>query len=191
MPRYPTASLLILLALTACTPRDLVMGGGAALGTASMQERGIRGAVSDYNLRLLINDAWFKSSLDLYSRASLMISNGKIILIGRVPREELRTNAETLAHEATGHTIINRMTVGDDFGFTQSLTDKTTSARLRAALTFDRDVNALNFDIATINGVVYLVGEAQNEREERRVRYLASTIPTVLSVESYIHIPEL
>ncbi len=193
MPRSCSTSALIvlLISLTACGPRDLLLGTGAAVGTASLQERGLRGAASDYGLRLAINDAWFKASLDLYERASLMISNGRVVMIGRVPSEELRIRAHALAETAARRPVINRLTVGDDLGFQRELADKSISLQLQSALTFDRDVNAVNYDVATVNGVVYLIGEAQNEREERRVRYLATTISGVQAVESFIQVPEI
>lgn len=192
MPRFYSPGLLIVLLLLAgCGPRDVLLGTGVAAGTAGMQERGVSGAMSDYNLRLLINDAWFKASLELYQRASLMISNGKIVIIGRIPTEAMRMQAQSLAEKAAGRSVINRLQVGDDLTFGQGLSDKGITAQVRAKLTFDRDVNALNFDVATVNGIVYLVGEAESTREERRVRYLASTVGGVVSLESHIHVPEI
>jgi osmotically-inducible protein OsmY len=191
MPRFRTAGLMLaLLALAGCGPRDLLLGTGVAAGTASLQERGMSGAMSDYNLRLLINDAWFKNSLELYQHASLMISKGRIVIIGRVPTEAMRLQAERLAHAAAKTAIINRLQVGDALTLGQSLQDKSITTQIQAKLTFDRDVNALNFDVATVNGIVYVVGEAESEREERRIRYLASSVGGVKAIESHIHVPE-
>jgi osmotically-inducible protein OsmY len=191
MPRLgpPAIALVCLLALSACTPRDILMGGGAAVGTAAMQERGMRGAASDYNLRLLINDAWFKASLDLYQRVSLLISQGRIVLIGRVPDEAMRLRAESLAQTAAGRAVTNRISVGPDIGLQRRLEDDALSARLEATLTFDRDVSALNYDVETRDGVVYLIGEARSESEQRRVIYLAHRLPGIRAVESFIALP--
>lgn len=183
-------SLLLALLLTACAPRDLLLSGGGAVGVASMQERGVSGALSDYQLRLAINEAWFHASLQLYGRASLMISEGRVVIIGRVPTQQLVDLASQLAVAAGAHEPVNRMTVGPDFPFVQRLEDDSISLRLEGTYTFDRDVRALNYDVETKDGTVYLIGEAASDREKRRVIWLAKNFPGVRDVESYVHVTE-
>lgn len=187
-----TAGLMaaLLLALPACTPREMLMGVGGAAGTATMQERGLRGAMSDYQLRLAINESWFHHSLQLYERASLMISRGRVVIIGRVPSTELRELAETLARQAGAVYIANRLTVGPDIAFGQRLEDDSISLRLEGTYTFDRDVKALNYDVETKDGTVYVIGEAASARERQRVIYLARWFPGVKAVEAYIEVAE-
>lgn len=190
MPHHRTAAVIILcLGVAACTPRDMLMGSGAAVGTAAMQERGLRGAANDYNTRLLINDAWFKHSLEMYQRVSLLISQRRVVIIGRVPDESIRLKAEQLAAQASGQKIVNRITVGPDISLQRRLEDDALSARLEGTLMFDRDVAAINYDVETRDGVVYLIGEARSDSESRRVAHLASQLPGIRAVENYIALP--
>lgn len=188
--RSAPALILALVLLAACTPRDLLLGGGGALGVASMQERGVSGAMSDYQLRLAINEAWFHASLQLYERASLMISKGRVVIIGRVPSEELADLAVRLAVKAGAQNPVSRLTIGPDIPLGQRLADDSVALRLEGAYTFDRDVNALNYDVESKDGTVYLMGEAASEREKRRVIYMARNFPGVRAVESYVHVTE-
>ncbi len=191
MPDCAKAGLIaVLVVLSACTPRDLLMGVGGSAGIASMQERGIDGALSDYQLRLAINDAWFKSSLQLYERASLLISKQRVVIIGRVPTQELKELAETLAKQAGATNIANRLTIGPDIAFGQRLEDDSIALRLEGTYTFDRDVKALNYDVETKDGTVYVIGEAASARERQRVIYLARWFPGVKAVEAYIEVVE-
>lgn len=184
------AGLIFLTALAACTPRDLLFTGGAAAGTASMQERGLSGALSDYQLRLAINESWFHHSLQLYERASLMISKGRVVIIGRVPSEELKALASELAIKAGAVNPLNRLTIGPDLALGVRLTDESISLRLEGVYTFDRDVKALNYDVETKDGTVYVIGEAASMRERQRVMYLARYFPGVKTVEAFIEVTE-
>jgi len=191
MPDRAQAWLIaILLLLTACTPRDLLLGAGGAAGTASMQERGISGALTDYQLRLAINESWFHHSIQLYERASLMISKGRVVIIGRVPSQELKTLAQELAVKAGAVNPQNRLTIGPDRSLGTRLADESISLRLEGVYTFDRDVKALNYDVETNDGTVYVIGEAESTRERQRVMYLARYFPGVKSVEAFIDVTE-
>lgn len=183
-------SLALALLLTACTPRDLLLGVGGAFGTSAMQERGISGALSDYQLRLAINESWFHHSVQLYERASLLISKGRVVIIGRVPSPELVSLAEELAVKAGAANPLNRLTIGPDFPVGVRLNDESISLRLEGVYTFDRDVKALNYDVETKGGTVYVIGEAASVREKQRVIYLAQYFPGVKAVEAYIEVTE-
>ena len=60
------------------------------------------------------------------------------------------------------------------------------TTRLRTALTLDKNIQSINYSIDTVNGVVYLIGAAQNRMELNRVIETARTIPNVKRVVSYV-----
>lgn len=182
--------LALFLSLTACTPRDLFLGTGAAIGTAALQERGIDGAFSDTSLRLAISDAWFKASLDLFGRCNLMISRRQVVITGRVPDQAMKQRAEQLARQAGATEIVNQLTIGPDVPLMTVLQDRMIASQLRGALTFDRDVSGVNYAISVEDGVVYLGGIAHSEAELRRVTYLASDINGTKLVKSFVQVPE-
>src|SRR5690606_5857668 len=60
--------------------------------------------------------------------------------------------------------------------------------KLRTALTFDSEVQSVNYSIDTVEGIVYLLGVAQNQAELNRVTEVARTISDVKQVVSYVRI---
>jgi osmotically-inducible protein OsmY len=186
MQNYCATSLVILLALTACGPRDLFLGAGTAMGMGALQERGVGGGIKDYQIKLAINEKWFHASLRLYQRADLMVSEGKVVLTGRVPDEVTKLQAGLLAYEAGAKQVINCLTAGADLSLEQTMRDRAIALRLQAELTFDRDVASLNYDVAVSDGVVYFSGIARDESEIRRAKYLASALPGVRRVETFM-----
>ena len=191
MPRCSASqlTLLSLLLLTAgCGTQSLFLGSGAIAAGAAMQERGMGGAMSDYNLRMAISDAWFQSSLEIYQHCSLMISRGRVVMIGFVPTEELKNRAATLAIGKGAVNPVNRIKVYDFRSVLDGLTDEALSARIDTALLFDRDVSAINYDIETRGNTVYVIGEAQSEREVRRVLFLTQQIAGTRHIESFIEV---
>lgn len=180
--------LLILTgALSGCTGRGLVLGGATALGTSAYQERGVSGALNDYGLRIAINEAWFQHNIEMYRDIDLLISSSRVVLIGRVPDPLQQVMAEQLAREAGAMRLVNRIEVGPEVSLWQQMQDSWLTTRLEMALSFDEDVNGLNYAVETIDGVVYVIGEAISEQEARRVQFLASILPGVRKVETYIH----
>ena len=66
--------------------------------------------------------------------------------------------------------------------------DTWVSTQLRTKLLLDRDIRALNYNVETVNGVIYLIGIAQNELELERVTNHARTIENVEKVISHVRV---
>lgn len=177
------------LALTGCSTTGALIGAGSLAGIGATQERGLGGGIGDYSLKIAINEAWFHESLAMYQRADFMVSEGRVLLFGRLPDEITGLQAELLAQKAGAKEVINRFTYGPDLGFGQEMTDQRIGTQLLVDITLDRDVAAVNYDIGVVNGTVYLLGIAQDEGEIRRVTYLAKQIEGVVGVESFVRAP--
>src|SRR5690606_17011214 len=82
--------------------------------------------------------------------------------------------------------VINEIRVADSEGFPGFVKDNWITTRLRTAITFEKNIQSLNYSIDTVQGVVYLMGVAMNEAELSRVMEIARTIPNVKQVVSYV-----
>ena len=182
-------SLAPCLLLAGCDGRDLLISGAGSVASGSMQRRGISGTMSDYHLRMAVNEALFHHSVDLYREVSLLVSGGRVVLLGRVPTAAAAAQAGQLARQAGATQMANRLSVDEVLGSARVLEDKTLTLRLESELTFDRDVKSLNYELQTVDGVVYVIGEASGRRERRRVLHVLSHFPGVRRVESYILLP--
>lgn len=162
-------------------------GAGATVGVAAAQEGGLESAARDTLIRVTINDLWFKYDVETFTKLNLTVEQGRVLITGVVQNPEARVEAVRLAWQASGvKEVINEIRVANSSGITGYARDTWITTRLKATLTFDRNVQSINYSIDTVQGVVYLMGVAQNQEELNRVIGIARTIPDVKQVVSYV-----
>ena len=185
--RIITALIAALGFMASCTPVGMATGAGAAVGMASAQEGGLKNAASDIKIRALINDAWFKYDLDTFSKLSLTVDQGRVLITGVVQNPEHRVEAVRLAWQVEGvKQVINEIRLAESEGISGYVSDTWISTRLRAAMVFTKDIQSINYSIDTVQGTVYLMGVAQNRGELDRAIAVARSIPNVKQVVSYV-----
>ncbi len=176
-----------LLILSGCTPIGMATGAGAAAGVAAAREGGVSGAVSDIRIKALISDKWFKYDLKTFAELNITVDQGRVLLTGVVQNPEDRVEAVRLAWQVEGvKQVINEIRVAAGDGLPGYVRDKWITTRLRTAMTFDADVQSINYSIETVQGIVYLMGNAESNAELDRVMNIARTIPHVKQVISYV-----
>ena len=175
------------LSLQGCTGLGLATGTAAVAGISAAQEGGINRAVSDTTIKLKINEAWFQYDVEAFRKLSTTINQGRVLITGVVQNPDHRVEAVRLAWQVPGVTqVINEVRVANSEGITGFVKDTWITSRLRGAITFDRSVQSINYSIDTVQGVVYLMGVAQNQAELNRVLETARTISGVKQVISYV-----
>lgn len=181
--------LIAALALPACTPVGVAAGAGATLGISASQEGGLERATSDAVIQAKINELWLSKDFEIFQKLDLTVNNGRVLITGVVQNPEHRVEAVRLAWQPKGvKQVINEIQVADSDGIPGFIRDNWISTRLRTAITLDRDVQSLNYNIDTVKGIVYLMGYAQSQAELNRVMEAARTIPNVKQVVSYIKV---
>ncbi|MCI5060862.1 MAG: BON domain-containing protein [Alphaproteobacteria bacterium] len=179
--------LLSLLCLNACTGLGIVTGAAAVTGIAAAQEGGLKRAYNDTMIKAQINDAWFKYDVDTFGKLETTINQGRVLITGVVQDPEHRVEAVRLAWQVDGvQQVINEIRVAESAGIRGFVKDSWITSKLRANLTFDRGVQSVNYSIDTVQGIVYLMGVAQNQVELNRVIETARTIKGVKQVVSYV-----
>lgn len=165
----------------------MAVGAGATVGIAAAREGGISSATNDVRIKALISEKWFKYDLETFSKLNLTVDQGRVLITGVVQDPEDRVEAVRLAWQVDGVSqIINEARVADSEGVQGYVRDTWITTRLRTALTFDRNVQSINYSIETVQGTVYLMGIAQSRAELDRVLEIARTIPHVTQVISYV-----
>ncbi|MEM7618252.1 MAG: BON domain-containing protein, partial [Pseudomonadota bacterium] len=175
------------LSLSGCTTLGVATGAAAVTGVAAAQEGGLKRAVSDATIKLKINEAWFSKDVDMFTKLKTKVNQGRVLITGVVQNPEHRVEAVRIAWQVDGvKQVINEIRVADSKGITGFVKDKYISSRLRTELTFNRDVQSINYSIDTVQGIIYLMGVAQNQAELNRVIETARTIGGVKQVVSYV-----
>ena len=175
------------LLLAACSPAGVAVGAGATAGVAASEERGIKGAVRDAGIRIEINDLWLDAGLELYKNVSLQIYEGRVLLAGRVPTQEIADEAVRLAWQPDNvREVINEIQVEDGAGVEAFARDALINARLDSELLFTDGISSINYSTRAVAGTVYLLGVAQSQEELDRVFQVARNIPDVKAVVSHV-----
>ena len=177
--------LPIVSLLSACAP--VVLGAGATVGVAATEDRGVEGATDDLKIRAEINELWFRHDATMFHEVDLRVHEGRVMLTGAVQKPEYRVDAVRLAWQAAGvREVLDEIQVTNSSSFSDYSRDVIIATDLRGRLMFDGQVKNVNYSVEVVNGIVYLMGVAQNQAELDRVIAHARDIRNVKRVVSHV-----
>lgn len=186
-PRKVLLILLLIGGLPLSGCGSLIVGAATTGGAVAVQERSIGDAVDDLTIRAELNQLFFEDNVDLLQSVSFNVIEGRVLLKGAVKKQEDRIHALELAWKASGvREVINEIQVTDQGGIVNYARDTWISTQLRAEILFDKDVLSINYNLETVNGVIYLVGIAQDQAELDKVVDHARRIENVKQVVSHV-----
>ena len=180
---------LAALSLTGCTAGGLAVGGAAAAGVATVQERTLGRAIDDKALEIQINHRLLQADEVLFRKISVEALEGRVLLLGAVPKPDDRIEASRLAWETPGvREVMNEVQVTDRSGIVNYFKDAKITTELRLLILRDRDIRDINYSIETVNGIVYLLGIAQDKTELDKLTRHARNIAGVEKVISHVRL---
>lgn len=186
---FPCTAVVPLIALLLGGCVGVAAGVGATAGVAAYQERGIEAAAIDFNLEAQIVKLWLQQDETLTLKLGVEAYEGRILLTGVVEDPQMRADAVRLVWKVIGvREVINEIQVTSDSGFVDLARDSWITTQLKSKLTLDNKVLAINYAIETVNGIVYLIGIAQNQGELDRVIAHSRTIAYVRQVISHVRV---
>lgn len=169
----------------------VVVGSGAVVATAAMEERGIEGAAKDTLIHARVSEQLIDRSELLYRKVGITVSEGMVLLTGQVKTQGMRDDAVRLSWRASGvKEVINRVQVTARGGIVDYARDSWVTSQLVGKLLLDENVQSINYDVKTVGGVVYLMGIAQNQAELERVTNHARNLSYVRKVESFVRLKD-
>lgn len=173
------------LVLAACSP--VALGGGAMVAHSVVQERSSMDVLNDSAIKLSIENALLNHSRELYGDVAVDVVEGRVMMTGSVPRREDKVEATRIVWETEGvDAVEDEITVAEDGGTRAYLTDARISNTLRLRLIGDTKVSSVNYNVETVDRVVYLNGLAGSKAELERVVWHARRVKGVERVVSHI-----
>ena len=128
--------------------------------------------------RLILKDKSYLISI------STKVLDGRIFLTGKVNDPEEKLQITKLAWETKGvRSVRNDVTIKEDFNFKQSAKDLLITSQLRAALIFNKQIKATNYQIDTYKKKIFIYGISLTVDERKEVINEAKEI---LDVEDVI-----
>ena len=103
-------------------------------------------------------------------KLSVKVLDGRIFLGGKVDEPEEKLRITKMAWETKGaRSVKNNIIIKQKFSFKNTAIDVLITAQLRAALIFNKNVKASNFNIDTINQKTYVFGIAHTVDEKKEI----------------------
>jgi osmotically-inducible protein OsmY len=168
-----------------------LIGAAATGGTVIAQERSVGDAIDDATIRIEINHYLYRADEHIYLATSIDVVEGRVLLTGDVDKPEHRIVALEAAWQAEGvREVINELQVNDVADLFDAAEDALISAQLSTELLFDLEISSINYNVETVNGVVYLIGLAQDQAELDRVIDRARTIAGVRQVVNHVRLKD-
>ena len=155
----------ISLSLTGCFAATIFTA--AEAGKTLAQERSAGSRLDDNSIAISINDKFAQKDFnDLFANVDTQISEGRVLLAGSVKNPENKVEAERLTWEVLGvKEVINEIQVAQSSDLSTYLEDAYISKSIKARMLVTKGINSVNYGVETVNGVVYLMGIAENQHE--------------------------
>ena len=124
-----------------------------------------------------------------FQEVDVEVANGNLLLSGVTPTEQHKQAAETIARGVgTIDNVYNEIFVGPHTGLVRNAQDEFITAQIRTRLAASPSVRAINVNIETFQGNVYLMGTARSEHELQRAAEIASVVGGVRRVVSFMQV---
>ena len=186
---------IYLLIIFLCVPylfsacAQVLTGTAAKVITVTKEDRTIGEFVDDALIKTVIKNTYFDQSGNLFFNVDVEVSQGRVLLTGTVENMDLKIEATRIAWGVEDvKTVINELQISNSDNIFNFADDLVISTKVSGRLILEEEVNSLNYNIETVNKVVYIIGIANSDDEQKKVIDIASDVYGVEGVIDYITI---
>ena len=180
--------LSFILILTNCSV-PVATGVATKAVTVSNSDRSIGEFVDDVLIKTVLKNSYFDQSEKIFFNVDVEVSQGRVLLTGTVDNIDLRIEATRIAWGVKGvQTVINEIQISESNSILDFADDLVISTKVMAKIMLDEDVNSLNYNIETVNKIVYIIGISGSSDEKQKVIDLSKEVFGVEEVVDYITI---
>ena len=184
---FPILSVFIII-LTNCSI-PVATGVATKAVTVSNSDRSIGEFVDDVLIKAVLKNSYFDQSENIFFNVDVEVSQGRVLLTGTVDNIDLRIEATRIAWGVKGvQTVINEIQISESDNILNFADDLVISTKVIAKLMLDEEVNSLNYNIETVNKVVYIIGISSSSDEKKKAIDLTKEVFGVEEVIEYITI---
>ena len=185
MTLSPLKKLAILLGATiflqGCVAA--VIGGGAVAAKVATDPRTTGTQIDDETLEFKVENAVEKDAqIKAEGRVNAVSYNGRVLLIGQVPKSDVKDTATALAKGVKGvNEVYNELTVSSKISFAQISKDSWLTTQVKSKMFVDGRVKATDVKVISENGEVFLLGNV-TQSQANAAADIASKISGVKKV---------
>ena len=190
LKKLSTVSILsvFLFILTHCS-FPVATGVAVKAVTVSNSDRSIGDFVDDVLIKTVLKNSYFDQSEKIFFNVDVEVSQGRVLLTGTVDNIDLRIEATRIAWGIKGvQTVINEIQISQSDSILNFADDLVISTKVLAKLMLDEEINSLNYNIETVNKIVYIIGISSSSEEKQKAIELSKEVFGVEEVVDYITI---
>ena len=170
---------------------QVATGAAVKVVTVNQEDRSIGEFVDDTIIKTVIKNAYFDQNENLFFNIDVEVSQARVLLTGTVENIDLKIEATRIAWGVSGvETVINEIQISNSDNILNYADDLVISTKVKGKLILQENVNSLNYNIETVNKLVYIIGIAASESEKNLVIDIAQNVYGVEEVIDYISIRE-
>ena len=155
--------------------------------TSSVKEKGIKEAISDGMIDAGVNKEFFNHDVNMFMNVEIEVVEGRVLLTGSVKQSKHRLDAVKLAWKVLGvREVINEIDITEKGGIKQYLIDVKIKTQMRYKVIADKEISSINYNFEVVNGILYIIGIAENKKELKKIVKHANTIGSILKVVSHV-----
>lgn len=164
MNKYLLSVALISVITSGCAPT--IVGGGATVITSAAEERGVSGVYDDAKIKTQIVWKLSQAGSAKFGHVDVVVRQGKVLLTGTVKNPEDKIDAVNMAWKVKGvREVVDEISSTHQVTLSNYAKDSWITTKVKSTLLFDDKVSSINYNVQTINGVVYLMGIAPSQQD--------------------------
>ena len=159
------------------------------------KEKTVGSSVDDYNIWTKIKASFLEHHEEvpgIMTSVSVEVSEGRVLLTGSVKSTKDRLTVLRLVWQQHGvREVINEIKLSDELqkqGIKQYTADTWITTQVKSKMLLNKEVRSINFNIETIDSVVYILGIARSEDELIQIRNIVTKVKNVKKFVSYIRV---
>ena len=185
-----TIAFLFLFIISGCQTAYMTSISKAVL--IDKEERSFNNYVEDTIILAQLKNEYFSNNENIFFQVSVDVIEGRVMLTGIVEQIDERIEATKLAWGIKGvNEVINEIQISNDEGILDYADDLVMKTKINAKLLLEKNILNLNYSVEVVNGIVYLIGIAQNQKELDAVIEISKKTYGVTSVISYVRLKDI
>jgi osmotically-inducible protein OsmY len=182
--------IVVLLLTTSCV--ETVVVGGVATGVVLNREKSFKNTKEDILIETKIDQEFIKAGLkNPTNKIGVTVNEQRVLLTGLVDDEKIIAKANEIAWKVKGvKEVIDEIQFNEDKSFFGTVggysEDAAITTQIDAKMLFTKNINSNNFEVTTVNKVVYLMGVAKNQSEIKAVNDIAAKVAGVKKVINHV-----
>lgn len=185
--------IISLFTLSACGP-ELLFGGVVGTGTTLAKKKTVGDSVNDVAIWNKINAVFLENNKKIegiVTDISVEVSEGRVLLTGTTNSTQDRLEILKLVWTVNGvKEVLNeiKITDGSKYGFSSFSKDAWITTKVKTKFLSHKEIRSLNYNVETINGVVYVIGISGSEEELSTAISEAESVQNVKKVVNYVRV---